>query len=108
MTRTHRIGALAALAIVLAASGTVLAMRAPQAPAPGSEGTQDDGDTPPTAEEVAHAADRLAAHDLVVSDELLAELAATYGIGGAVRIVAWSGGDETEMADIRAMRDGDG
>ena len=84
----------------------MLATRAPNTGDRPTQLTQDGEDTPPTAEELAHAADRLAAHGLTVSDELLAELAGQYGLGGAVRIVAWSNGDEAAMADIRAMRDG--
>jgi hypothetical protein len=108
MTRTNRLAVLAAAVLLLAAAGTAIATRAPNAPAEPSQLGQDPEDTPPTAEELAHAAERLAANELTVSDDLLAELAAEYGVGGAVRIVAWSGGDETAMADIRAMRDGDG
>jgi hypothetical protein len=108
MTRTNRLAALAAVALLLAAAGTAIATRAPNAPAQPSQLGQDPEDAPPTAEELAHAAERLAANELTVSDDLLAELAAEYGVGGAVRIVAWSGGDEAAMADIRAMRDGDG
>jgi hypothetical protein len=89
-------------------TGTVLGTRAPQALDQPSLLTQDGEDTPPTAEDLAHAAERLAAKDLDVSDDLLAELAAEYGVGGAVRVVAWSGGDEALMSEIRAMRDGDG
>ena len=109
MSRTYRIAAFAAVAIVLAAAGTVMATRAPRAvdePAPLSQ--DGDEDPPPTAEELAHAQERLAAQGFTVSDELLAELASQYGLGGAIRIVAWSNGDEAAMADIRAMRDGDG
>ena len=39
---------------------------------------------------------------------MLTELATKYGVGGAVRIVAWSAADPDRMADLRAMRDGDG
>ena len=108
MSRRNRIAALVALALVVLVSGTVLATRAPQVPDQPTQLTQDGEDTPPTAEELAHAAERLAANDLEVSDALLGELAAQYGVGGAVRVVAWSGGDEALMGEIRAMRDGDG
>jgi hypothetical protein len=108
MTRTNRVAVLAALALLLAAAGTVIATRAPADPDQPSQLGQGPEDTPPTAEELANAVERLAANDLAVSDELLAELAGRYGLGGAVRIVAWSEGDEAVMADIRAMRDGDG
>ena len=103
MTRTQRIAALAALAIILAATGTVLATRSPNTGDRPTQLTQDGEDTPPTAEELAHAADRLAAHGLTVSDELLAELAGQYGVGGAVRIVAW---DATPPLSATAMGGG--
>ncbi len=108
MSRRNRLAALAALALAFVATGSVFATRAPQAPDQPSQLAQDDVDAPPTAEDLAHAAERLAANDLEVSDDLLAELAAQYGVGGAVRVVAWSGGDEALMGQIRAMRDGDG
>ncbi len=108
MNRRNRFAALAAVALVFVAAGTVLAIRAPQAPDGPTLLGQDGDDTPPSAEDLAHAAERLAANDLDVSDDLLAELAASYGVGGAVRVVAWSGGDDALMSEIRAMRDGDG
>ena len=97
-----------ALALVFVVTGTVLAMRAPDSPAQPRQLAQDDEDGPPSAEDLAHVAERLAANDLEVADDLLAELAAEYGVGGAVRIVAWSGGDADLMAEIREKRDGDG
>jgi hypothetical protein len=108
MTRTHRLALLVATALVLVVAGTVVAMRAPEAADDPNLLAQDGEETPPTAEELAHAADRLAAHGLEVSDDLLAELAGQYGIGGAVRLVAWSEGDPARIDEIRAMRDGDG
>jgi hypothetical protein len=45
---------------------------------------------------------------LEISDETMTELAAEYGVGGAVRIVSWSQADPDRMAELRAMRDGDG
>ena len=108
MSRRNRLAALVALALVLVGTGTVLGTRQPHAPDRPSQLGQDAEDVPPSAEDVAHAAERLAANDLEVSDDALAELAAKYGVGGAVRIVAWSDGDEALMAEIRAMRDGDG
>ena len=108
MSRKNRIAAILALTLVFVVAGTVLAMRAPRSPAEPSQVTQDGEDAPPTAEDLAHAAERLAANDLEVSDDLLAELAAEYGVGGAVRVVAWSAGDPELMAEIRTMRDGDG
>jgi hypothetical protein len=108
MNRTHRLAALVALALVFVVGGTVLATRGPDASDSPTLQAQDGEETPPTAEELAHAKERLTANGLEVSDELLAELAAQYGLGGAVRIVAWSDGNADLMAEIRAKRDGDG
>ena len=107
MERRNRIALLAGFALVLAATGTVLATRAPDV---GREPSQltDETETPPTAEELAHAADRLDAAGLEVDDALLSELASTYGLGGAVRLVAWSDATGEEIATLRQMRDGDG
>ena len=108
MSRTNRLGALVALILAVGAVGTALAMRGPRATDQPVQLGQDAEESPPSAEALAHAADRLAASGLEVSDDVLAELAADYGVGGAVRVVAWSGGDEARLAEIRAMRDGDG
>lgn len=107
MDRRNRIALLAGLALVLAATGTVLATRAPDV---GREPSQlsDETETPPTAEDLAHAGDRLEAAGLEVDDALLSELASAYGVGGAVRLVAWSDATGEEIATLRQMRDGDG
>lgn len=107
MERRNRIALLAGLALVLAATGTVLATRAPDAGHAPSHLTDED-ESPPTAEELAHAADRLEAAGLGVDDALLTELASSYGVGGAVRLVAWADATGEEIATLRAMRDGDG
>ena len=108
MDRTNRLAVLVALVLVFVVAGTVLATRTPAAPDQPSQLAQDGEEAPPTAEELAHAKARLADNGFDVSDDLLAELAAQYGVGGAVRIIAWSGLDDGRMADIRSMRDGDG
>ncbi|HET8776655.1 MAG TPA: hypothetical protein VFN76_03235 [Candidatus Limnocylindria bacterium] len=108
MNRTNRIALMAAVVLILVVTGTVFATRAPSGPSQPAQVTQDDEDAPPTAEEVAHAADRLRASEINVDDAVFNELVAAYGIGGAVRIMAWSNGDPDVIADIREMRDGDG
>ncbi len=113
MNRTPRIAILAAAVLVLLAVGSALANRTPAAPSqPGQLASsqepeaQDDADTPPTAEELAHAAERLEASGIAVDDAVLGDLAGRYGLGGAVRVLAWS--DELAMGveEIAAMRDG--
>lgn len=107
MSRGTRIALLVATALVVAVTGTVLATRQPQGADEPAQLTQD---TPPTAEELAHAESRLedAIDGLDVDPALLNELATQYGLGGAVRIIAWSGGDPDQITDIRTRRDGDG
>jgi hypothetical protein len=104
MNRRNRVALLAAFAIILAASGTVLALRAPGGSGEPAGVTQDE-ETPPTAEDLAHARDRLEANGLDASR--LEELAAVYGIGGAVRLIAWSSDPDVGMSidELRTMRD---
>ncbi|MEO6295323.1 MAG: hypothetical protein ABIP01_06390 [Candidatus Limnocylindria bacterium] len=110
MSRGNRIALIAAAALLVAVTGTVVATRAPDGEDEPAQQTQDGEDAPPTAEDIAHAVERLQASDLDVEPSLLTELTAEYGLGGAVRIVAWSADNakEADMAAIRAMRDGDG
>lgn len=109
MSRTNRIALMAALVLVLVVTGTVFATRAPSGPSEPAQVTQDEEDAPPTAEEIAHAADRLQDKlDITVDEAVFNDLVTTYGVGGAVRIMAWSNGDSGVITDIREMRDGDG
>ena len=92
-------------------SGTVLATRQPPTASEPARVAQDgEEDAPPTAEELAHAADRLRAHDITVDDAVLNDLATRYGLGGAVRVMAWAADpdDDVTVESITAMRDGDG
>lgn len=110
MSRSNRIALIAAAALLVAVTGTVVATRAPDGEDEPAQLTQDGEDAPPTAEDLAHAVERLEASDLGVDQQLLTDLAAEYGLGGAVRIVAWSAENDLDatMDDIRDMRDGDG
>jgi hypothetical protein len=97
----------------VAATGTALALRAPRAdeqplvPA-ASQGAEEDTDAPPSADALEHAQDRLEASGVTVDAAELADLAGRYGLGGAVRVAAWAQESGTSVADIAAMRDGDG
>ena len=110
MTRTNRIAILAALAILVAAAGTALATRAPQAEQRSGIEAQDAEDTEPLdAEALTHAIDRLAEAEIVVDDEAaFRDLAEEYGLGGAVRLHAWSKQTELPVGDLADLRDGDG
>lgn len=59
----------------------------------------------PTADELANAADRLHANGITADAAQLKTLAAKYGVGGAVRLMAWSKSTGKAVADLAAMRD---
>lgn len=116
MSRTNRIAFLAALALVIAATGTVVATRAPAAderPAElaashDAEPLTEEAEEAPDAEAIARVRQRLADADITVTDEEIADLAGRYGLGGAVRLFAWSKETGMSVADIAKLRDGDG
>ena len=108
MTRTNRIAVLAALTLVVAVAGTVMATRSPQASAQRTGTLADEAEEVGDADAVTRAIDRLAEHEIEVGDKAaFEELAGQYGLGGAVRLYAWA--DETGLTvdEIAAMRDGD-
>jgi hypothetical protein len=110
MSRSTRLALLAGVMLILAVSGTVLATRQPQVANAPSSLADEDEDAPPATGDLAHAADRLRASDIAVDEAVLEELATVYGVGGAVRILAWSADPEDDITveSIRALRDGDG
>lgn len=110
MTRTDSLRLAVIAALILIATATVVVTRAVETSGEANQQAthEDENEGPPTPADVAHAGDRLAANGLEVSDEVLTELATQYGVGGAVRVVSWSQADPARMADLRAMRDGDG
>lgn len=102
MSRRNRIALLAAATLLVAVSGTVFATRQePRAEQP-AHVTQDGEDAPPSAEKVASVAERLG-----VDAQVIADLAAQHGLGGAVRLVSWSAASGKTIEEIAAMR-GDG
>ena len=112
MRRSTRIGIFVVL-LVGVVGGTALAARGPganQAPplGAGSESPEanEPADAPPTADELAEATARLKAHDITVDAAQLKALADKYGLGGAVRVMAWSKSTTKSVADLSAMRDG--
>lgn len=102
MNRTNRFALLAAVVLLLVLAGTTLANRAPVA----DEGSPRHATDPEAVEPeaVQHAAERLAANEIQISNELLTELATEYGVGGAVRIAAWSA-DPDDDVDVQGIRD---
>ena len=110
MTRGTRTALLAGAALILAASGTVMATRPPANDSQPAQLTVDDEGAAPSADDLAHAADRLRAHDIDVDDAAFSDLATRYGVGGAMRVLAWAADpdDDVTVESIAAMRDGDG
>jgi hypothetical protein len=112
MSRQNRIALLVAAVLVVAVSGTVFATRrtpsvgGPAAPAASGEDQADAG--PPDASAVAHAAGRLTEHGIAVDEAQLTDLAGRYGVGGAVRLIAWADETGKSVDELAAMRDGDG
>lgn len=111
MHRRNRLALLGAAALLLAVTGSVLATRAPNGPAEpalvaASHQVEAENETETEAvdaEGLAHAQARLAERDLDTSR--LEELAARYGIGGAVRLIAWADAASISIDDLAAKRD---
>lgn len=107
MNRTNRIALLAAAVLVLLAAGTVLANRAPAArDTPAQPASSHEAEAPPSAEDIAHAADRLEAKKIPFDEAVLNDLATRYGVGGAVRVLAWADAEGIDVSVITAKRDG--
>lgn len=106
MTRINRIALLAALALAVAAAGTVLATRSPQA-SPQRTGTQaDEAEDAADAAAIAGAIDRLAEGGIEVADQGAFEtLAESYGLGGAVRLHAWAHATGMSVEELTELRD---
>jgi hypothetical protein len=111
MHRSARIG-IFGLLLVGVVGGSALAARGPganQTPSllAASHGPKasEAAEAPPTADELAHATDRLKAHAISVDAAQLQALAAKYGLGGAVRLMGWSKSSGKTVADLSAMRD---
>lgn len=107
MRQGTRIALLVAATLVVAVSGTVLATRQAPADRQPERVTQDGDEAPPTAEDLAHAAARLTEAEIAFDEAVLADLAARYGIGGAVRVLAWANDPEDQITveSITRLRD---
>jgi hypothetical protein len=105
MTRSTRLAILGGTLLVLVA-GTALGT---QALHPSRQGpltaSQEEPDAPPTADELAHAMDRLKANGFQATSDQLSALAADYGLGGAVRLLAWAEAKGMSVADLKAVRE---
>jgi hypothetical protein len=93
--------------LILVAGGALAAQAPhskPQVPAAASQ----EPEAPPSADELAHAVDRLKASGIDASVDQLSALAADYGLGGAIRLMAWADAKGMSVADLKAMRDDKG
>ncbi len=106
MNRSVRSALLVGSLLVLAA-GTALATQAPRLAqqGPAAASPEEQPDAPPSAEDLAHAVDRLAEQGIDATADQLRQLAETYGLGGAVRLLAWADATGMSVADLRALRD---
>jgi hypothetical protein len=115
MNQRNRVALLGAALLLVALAGGALAGRLPGAQQPpdlaasNEPQTADESDAPPTADELAHAADRLVANgieaDVATLVATLTDLSARYGLGGAIRVVAWADEKGLTVQEVAAMRD---
>ena len=110
MNRTNRLALLAAITLLVAATGTVLATRSPQAQLPAGPlaDEADEAEGAPDADALARAVERLAARGIEADASALGDYAERYGLGGAVRLHAWASETGMTVDEIAALRDGDG
>jgi hypothetical protein len=106
MKRYVRLAVLVAALVVLVA-GTALATQSPRLGQQGPlNASPEQPEAPPTADELARVVEKLADQDIDANVDQLSALAAEYGLGGAVRLVAWADASGMSIADLRALVDG--
>ena len=105
MTRYLRIIIPASLLVVLLAS-SALANRAGQ-PAANNQVEADEPDEggPPSQQVLDKVVDRLGNAGIETDADAVAALAESYGVGGAVRVLAWADATGMDPAAIAALRD---
>jgi hypothetical protein len=104
MARTTRLPILVGVLLVLVA-GTALATRLPHERPQLVAAASHEPETPPSADELAHAVDRLQVSGITATAEQLRTLSATYGLGGAIRLLSWADASGKSLAQLRSMRD---
>jgi hypothetical protein len=104
MKRSTRLAILVASLAVLVA-GSALAVHSPRTGQHGPATASHEPEAPPSADELARAVDQLAAQGIDVTADKLADLAATYGLGGAIRLAAWADATGMGLDELQAMRD---
>lgn len=111
MTRTNRIALLAALTLLIALAGGTLATRAPHVadePAQLASSHEAEAEADGDAAGATHARERLSEAGIEADAVEFGDLAARYGVGGAVRLYAWADATGMTVDEIAALRDGDG
>lgn len=108
--RLHARGLLVPIAatalLIVIATGGALANRAPSAQDSSDQPKAEDQGAPPSADEVARVVERLADAGIDTRAETVAALAADHGLGGAVRLLAWSDASGLSVDEIAEMRTG--
>ncbi len=108
--RLHARGLLVPIAatalLIVIATGGALANRAPFAQDPSDQPEAEDQGAPPSADEVARVVERL--RDALIDTDAgtVEALAAEHGLGGAVRLLAWSDASGLSVDEIADMRTG--
>jgi hypothetical protein len=92
--------------LIVVATGGALANRAAPAQDPSDQSEAEDQGAPPTADEVARVVEKLADAGVDTNAVTVAALAADHGLGGAVRLLAWSDASGLSVNEIAAMRAG--
>lgn len=105
MPRSIRI-ALLALLLLAVVGGSAWAAGGPHSDrTPSFADASEAPESPPAADELARVVDRLAAQGISADAGQLADLAAKYGLGGAVRLLAWADATGKTVAELSKMRD---
>ena len=103
MHRSMRVG-LFALLLVGVVGGSALAA-APHTGKTPSVADSSKPEAPASPAELSHAVDRLGAQGITTTTGDLGALADKYGLGGAVRLMAWAKKTGKTVAELSAMRD---
>ena len=104
MTRSTRIAILLGT-LLLVAAGSALATQSPRTPHPDTAAASHEPEAPPSAEDLAHAVDRLQAAGIDATADQLESLATDYGLGGAIRLLSWADATGMSVDELRAKRD---
>ncbi len=105
MNRSIRIG-LFALLLLAVVGGSAWAAAGPHSnKTPSFADASEAPESPPSADELARVVDKLAAQGITTDAEELAALAAKYGMGGAIRLVAWADATGKTVVELSTMRD---